>query len=355
MATVIVIGLGNTGSHAVPHLARLALIRKIIIIDFDSYDCSNLLAQNIDMSAVGRPKVDVQAERLLRIRPDLRVVKIPRRIEDVPLGLSRADLILCCVDSNRTRQYVNQISWRLKTPWVDTAVNAEESLARVNVYNPGSERSPCMVCAWGPDDYSRMEQRHPCNGGEQVASTGAPSYLGALAGALSTEACTRLLAGDSHMAGRQVLISTKSHSSFETKFLRAASCQFDHAVLTIEKLAQAPDEIVLGEIPSLLANRYEVEATLSIEGQHFVTQTACTSCGRTANVAGFSRQFRRAQCPACGGRIDSPGFVRSESLDVSAYAGSTLTLADLGLESGDVFHWVDTLAVSCILNWGGTK
>ena len=166
MATVIVIGLGNTGSHAVPHLARLALICEIIIIDFDIYDDSNLLAQDIDASAVGRAKVDVQAERLRRIRPDLRVVKIPRHVEDVPLGQLRADLILCCVDSNRARQCVNQISWRLGTPWVDTAVNAEECLARVNVYNPGSERSPCLECAWGPDDYSRREQSYPCNGGE---------------------------------------------------------------------------------------------------------------------------------------------------------------------------------------------
>src|SRR5271157_2871877 len=114
---IVVAGAGNTGSHLLPHLARLSALSRITLADPDSYDDSgnNLAAQNIDRSDLGRSKVEVQAEKLCRIRPDLEVVRLQARIEDVPRGLLRCDLFAGCRDSKLARQHLNENAWRLAT------------------------------------------------------------------------------------------------------------------------------------------------------------------------------------------------------------------------------------------------
>ncbi len=70
---------------------------------------------------IGRPKVLAQAEKLRRIRPGfghagLDMIALQQRIEDVPRGLLKCDLIVSCLDSKAARQHVNEIAWRLKRP-----------------------------------------------------------------------------------------------------------------------------------------------------------------------------------------------------------------------------------------------
>ena len=50
----------------------------------------------------------------------------------MPRGLLRGGLIVSCLDSRVTRQYVNEIAWRLKTPWIDCGILGSQNLARVN-------------------------------------------------------------------------------------------------------------------------------------------------------------------------------------------------------------------------------
>ena len=67
---VVVAGAGgNTGSHLLPHLARMPEIARITLVDPEFYEPANLAVQNIDRMDVDRPKVAVQAEKLRRIRP----------------------------------------------------------------------------------------------------------------------------------------------------------------------------------------------------------------------------------------------------------------------------------------------
>src|SRR5688500_13799194 len=140
---VIVAGAGNTGSHVLGHLARDPLVGEIVVVDFDSYSKSNLVSQAIERHDVGRPKAVVQAERLSRIRGPghrgdrLKAVPLVARLEDVPLGLMRADVILGCLDSRLARRELNRVAWRLGVPWVDCGVQADGILARVNAYFPG--------------------------------------------------------------------------------------------------------------------------------------------------------------------------------------------------------------------------
>ena len=72
-ATVAVFGLGGVGSFVCEGLARSG-IGNFILIDFDKIDETNINRQLIaTVDTIGRHKVDVMAERILKINPDANV------------------------------------------------------------------------------------------------------------------------------------------------------------------------------------------------------------------------------------------------------------------------------------------
>ena len=71
--TVAVFGCGGVGSYAVEGLVRSG-IGNIVIIDNDVVDITNINRQLIaDTSNIGKPKVEVAKERLLKINPNLNI------------------------------------------------------------------------------------------------------------------------------------------------------------------------------------------------------------------------------------------------------------------------------------------
>ena len=102
-ATVLVVGLGGVGSFAAEFLAR-AGVGKMTIVDGDTVDITNINRQLPALhSTIGKHKVDVVAERLMDINPNLELVKIneflsPERMAEVLDG-ENFDYILDCIDS----------------------------------------------------------------------------------------------------------------------------------------------------------------------------------------------------------------------------------------------------------------
>ncbi len=75
-ASVLVVGLGGVGGYATEALVRSG-ISKIILIDYDKIDISNLNRQIISNSNnIDKYKVDVMKERILSINPDAKVIVI---------------------------------------------------------------------------------------------------------------------------------------------------------------------------------------------------------------------------------------------------------------------------------------
>ncbi len=80
-ANVVVFGLGGVGSYVVEGLVR-AGIGNIAIIDKDIADITNINRQLIaDTSTIGKAKVDVEEERILKINPDINVCKIKEFVD----------------------------------------------------------------------------------------------------------------------------------------------------------------------------------------------------------------------------------------------------------------------------------
>lgn len=93
-ATVAVCGLGGLGSNIAVSLAR-AGIGKLILIDFDNVDVSNLHRQQYKASQVGMSKTKALTENLLEIAPYIKIETHCKKIEEnyIETLLRDADII----------------------------------------------------------------------------------------------------------------------------------------------------------------------------------------------------------------------------------------------------------------------
>lgn len=99
---VAVFGLGGVGSYTAEALARSG-IGKILLVDNDAVSKSNINRQLCALqSTVGRKKVDVVAERLLDINPDLIIERsyefvLPENISS--FDFSHFDYVIDAIDT----------------------------------------------------------------------------------------------------------------------------------------------------------------------------------------------------------------------------------------------------------------
>ena len=93
-ATVAICGLGGLGSNIAIHLARTG-IGKLILIDFDRVDITNLHRQQYKADQIGRYKTDALADNLREIAPYIKFETHTERIteENVVTLLKDADII----------------------------------------------------------------------------------------------------------------------------------------------------------------------------------------------------------------------------------------------------------------------
>ena len=327
---IVVAGAGgNTGSHLLPHLARMAATVRLTLVDPEFYEPSNLTAQSIDCLDVDRPKVMVQAEKMRRIHPRIDVIALQQRIEDVPRGLLKSDLLVSCLDSKAARQSVNEIAWRLNTPWVDCGVLGSQNLVRVNAYVP-SEDSPCIECSWGHSEYSLLEQEYLCGGNGAGYPTMASSALGALAAALTGIEIEKLLRGEvaGSVVSMQLIFDAEHHTVQLTAGRRNPWCRFDHRCWVVEPWNCQPKTTTVGAALQLLGS-------LQVEGHRFVKELTCPGCGHREKSLRLNRPLTR--CPACDRRMASCGFGSLERIDSSLVGEHLdLTLAEIGLCAGDI-------------------
>lgn len=91
-SNVVIFGLGGVGSYVVEGLVR-AGIQSICIIDKDIVDITNINRQLIaDTKTVGKNKVDVQEERILKINPLANVIKIKEFVSSDNIEEVMADI-----------------------------------------------------------------------------------------------------------------------------------------------------------------------------------------------------------------------------------------------------------------------
>jgi len=298
---IVVAGAGgNTGSHLLPHLARMSEVTRLTLVDPDTYMAENLHAQNVDSLNLGQPKVVAQAGRVRQINPSLEVTAIRGLIEDIPRGLLQCDLIVSSVDNRAARQRINELAFRLNTPWVDCGILGSQNLARVNAYMPAQD-APCLECLWGEEDYAQIEQEYLCGAEGSAYPTMASSALGALAASLTALEVAKILSGDlaDSVVSKQILVDAQHHVMRVSDSRRNPACRFDHCSWVIEPWNYRVSTTTIGATLNTIGS-------ISIEGHRFVQELVCPSCGLQMKTLRLNRPFSR--CPKCDRRMVSPGF-----------------------------------------------
>ena len=99
-ATVAICGLGGLGSNISISLAR-AGVGKLILIDFDRVDITNLHRQQYKANQIGRYKTDALKENLLEIAPYVEIKTITEKITEKNFShlLQGADIICEAFDN----------------------------------------------------------------------------------------------------------------------------------------------------------------------------------------------------------------------------------------------------------------
>ena len=103
-ATVAVCGLGGLGSNIAIALAR-AGIGKLLLIDFDRVDITNLHRQQYKANQIGLYKADALAENLLEIAPYTDVTAVTAKIteENFVNFLKEADVVCEAFDNAESK------------------------------------------------------------------------------------------------------------------------------------------------------------------------------------------------------------------------------------------------------------
>ncbi|MGA8274283.1 MAG: ThiF family adenylyltransferase [Candidatus Sulfotelmatobacter sp.] len=150
--TVGIIGLGGMGSIVAEQLAHLG-VGKLLLLDPDVIEETNLnRVVGATRKDIGRSKVEVAADAVLCINPDLEVKPIGGNVilTDDAHHILACDFLFCCTDSHGSRAVINQIAYQYVIPTIDLGVrvqvrggSVESVTGRVQMLAPGL---PCLVC-----------------------------------------------------------------------------------------------------------------------------------------------------------------------------------------------------------------
>lgn len=124
--SAVVIGVSGTGSIVAEQAARLGF-GEVILIDHDQLEEKNLnriLNATLDDALAGRPKVEMFAQAINRIRdtPFAKPINASILTREAVLAAAGADVIFCCVDTHQARMVADLISTTFLIPLFDVGV-----------------------------------------------------------------------------------------------------------------------------------------------------------------------------------------------------------------------------------------
>lgn len=208
----MVVGCGALGNEVLKNLVLMG-VRHIVAVDFDTVESDNLSRSVLftqEDAAKGRRKVEVVAERLRAMNPEVEVKTICGDIGyDVGLGLiRRMDVVIGCVDSRWARYQINRLCMRAGKPWVDGGIDGLEGTARV--FKPGEN---CYACNLGPEGLRDLKARMSCAGviRRAIAAGKAPttSIIASVIGAVQVQEALKLIHEEETKTGRLTTLCGK--------------------------------------------------------------------------------------------------------------------------------------------------
>jgi adenylyltransferase/sulfurtransferase len=186
-ASVAILGAGGIGSPAIQYLAA-AGVGRMRVIDDDRVSLDNLQRQPLfGTGDVGRRKVEVTAEAVARLNPDVAFEARPERLSAANAAalLGGVDLVLDGSDNFATRLAVSDHCTAARLPLVSAAVGQFQ--AQIGTFRGWKAGAPCYRCFVG-DAFDAED----CDGCAELGVLGA---MAGIAGAFAAMEAIRAITG----------------------------------------------------------------------------------------------------------------------------------------------------------------
>jgi adenylyltransferase/sulfurtransferase len=141
--SVLVVGLGGTGSAAADMFSRLG-VGKLILIDRDRLEITNLHRQILyGMGDLKKYKAETAAEKIKEINPDVEVEFYNKAFDSSMAWLvNSVDIVFDGTDNMTTRFIINDACDKYGKPWIFTS--AIEMYGEFKAVIPG--KTSCYAC-----------------------------------------------------------------------------------------------------------------------------------------------------------------------------------------------------------------
>jgi len=214
-AKVCVVGLGGLGVPCAMQLVAMGagLVR---LVDRDVVEISNLHRQYLyDSGSIGYPKVEVAAEKLAKINPEVELEPLtvsvnPDTAVDVVRGI---DIVVDGLDSVSARYAINRACIELGVPYVYGSAIETMGVASTII----AQQTPCLECFFP----SLNDEELP-----KCAIDGIhPSVLNIVSGIQISEAVKIITGKKSDLAGKLLFFDSDSTSFDYVPITRQDECQ----------------------------------------------------------------------------------------------------------------------------------
>ncbi|KAJ1610169.1 ThiF/moeB-like protein [Cryptosporidium canis] len=148
--TILVVGVGGVGSVVSEMLVRCG-IDKLVIIDFDIVELSNMNRMFYNMRHIGMYKIDACVDSLKLINPKINIeghkINIVQEYSEFKnvLKTKNIDLLVSCVDNYSARSIISQTCNEYNIPWFESGVSENATSGHIQLIVPGL--TACYCCA----------------------------------------------------------------------------------------------------------------------------------------------------------------------------------------------------------------
>jgi len=215
-SSVLIIGAGGLGSPAALYLAASG-VGKLIICDNDTVDLTNLQRQIIHHTdSIGQAKSESAKQTLTKINPEVNVIALQQRVDDVKLQklVRQADAVVDASDNFKTRHQINNACVTYQKPLISGAAVRFEG--QVSVFDLRKNNSPCYHCLY-PSDGENADM--PC------AIMGVFAPLVGIIGSMQAAETLKILLGlGETLNGRLQLLNSLTMDWRSIKLIKDPAC-----------------------------------------------------------------------------------------------------------------------------------
>lgn len=180
---IVVVGVGGLGSVIAEDLVHMGF-EKLTLVDHDVVEKTNLnriVGATFQDAEDGLLKVEAVKNHLLAIRPELDIVTIPKKIEDVETDdrLALADWMIIATDSHSSRFHSQDLAFKYFIPFISSGVSITVTDGAISDYSgevivvrPGDRL--CLNCLNRINLTKKAEEE---NRGNEIGVTLASKYI----------------------------------------------------------------------------------------------------------------------------------------------------------------------------------